>query len=94
VNLFSLDLMQSYIFLCKQLQVSKSFDERSKVEPKVQIIKLTEERTYALQQNEKLRQELALLKKERNRRGSGFTLKFLLIVGLLGALAGYIMKRT
>jgi hypothetical protein len=74
--------------------VSKSFDERSKVEPKVQIIKLTEERTYALQQNEKLRQELGLLKKERNRRGSGFSLKFLLIVGLLGALAGYIMKRT
>ncbi|KAF3319731.1 vesicle-associated protein 1-3-like protein [Carex littledalei] len=90
----------------------------------VQIIKLTEERTYALQQNEKLRQELVqtiivkltssltcswffwqliiscinktqeLLKKERNRRSGGFSLKFLLIVGLLGALAGYIMKRT
>ncbi|KAJ4803672.1 Vesicle-associated protein 1-1 [Rhynchospora pubera] len=74
--------------------VSNSFDERSKEDPKVRIIKLTEERTYVLQQNEKLRQELELLRKKRTKSSSGFSFKFLLVVGLLGALAGYIMRRT
>ncbi|KAJ4774644.1 Vesicle-associated protein 1-1 [Rhynchospora pubera] len=74
--------------------VSNSFDERSKEDPKVRIIKLTEERTYVLQQNEKLRQELELLRKKRTKSSSGFSFKFLLVVGLLGALVGYIIRRT
>nr|CAB3482187.1 unnamed protein product [Digitaria exilis] len=56
------------------------------------ISKLTEEKRSAVQQNQKLRQEL-LLRKESSKSGGGYSITFLLVVGLLGAIVGYILKR-
>uniref|UniRef100_A0A1D1XKY0 Vesicle-associated protein 1-3 n=1 Tax=Anthurium amnicola TaxID=1678845 RepID=A0A1D1XKY0_9ARAE len=59
------------------------------------ISKLTEEKTYVLQQNQKLRQEMELLRKESNRsQGGGFSIMFVVLVGLLGILVGYVIKKT
>nr|CAB3480040.1 unnamed protein product [Digitaria exilis] len=57
------------------------------------ISKLTEEKRSAVQQNQKLRQELELLRKESSKSGGGYSITFLLVVGLLGAIVGYILKR-
>lgn len=58
------------------------------------ISKLTEEKTSALQQNQKLHQELDLMRKQISRSGGagGFSLLFLVLVGLLGILVGYFVK--
>lgn len=58
------------------------------------ISKLTEEKMSAVQQNQKLRQELELLRKESSKTGGGFSITFLFVVGLLGIVVGYILKRT
>ncbi|KAH7514164.1 hypothetical protein FEM48_Zijuj11G0059600 [Ziziphus jujuba var. spinosa] len=62
---------------------------------KALISKLTDEKNSALQQNNKLRQELELLRREGNKnRGGGVSFLFVIIVGLLGLILGYLMKRT
>ncbi|KAL6857040.1 hypothetical protein ACP4OV_018422 [Aristida adscensionis] len=66
----------------------KSFEATS------MITKLTEEKMSAIQQNQKLRQELELLRKESSKSGGGFSFTFLIIVGLLGIVVGYILKKT
>lgn len=60
------------------------------------VTKLTEERASALQQNQKLRQELELVRKEISKsRASGISLFFVVVlVGLIGILLGYFVKRT
>ncbi|KAL6130699.1 hypothetical protein ACLB2K_069078 [Fragaria x ananassa] len=77
-------------------QNSSLFDavSRSLEEPKEKsseawsmISKLTEEKTAALQQNQKLRQELELVRKEISKSsGGGFSLVFVVLFGLLGIL--------
>ncbi|KAM7525579.1 hypothetical protein LguiA_015481 [Lonicera macranthoides] len=57
--------------------------------------KLTEEKAAALQHSNKLRQELELLKKEGSKSsGGGVSFKLVIIVGLLGLVLGYFMKKT
>lgn len=56
------------------------------------ISRLTEEKSSATQQNEKLRQEVELLRKEVSKQGGGFSFMFVLIVALLGIILGYLMK--
>lgn len=87
-------------------QNSSLFDavSRSLEEPKeksseawTMISKLTEEKTSALQQNQKLRQELELVRKEISRSrggGGGFSLLFVVLFGLLGILVGFFVKKT
>lgn len=60
------------------------------------VTKLTEERASALQQNQKLRQELELVRKEISKsRAGGISLFFVVVlVGLIGILLGYFVKRT
>lgn len=59
------------------------------------ISKLTEEKASALQENQKLRQELELAKKEFNKSGAGgFSLLLVAVFGLLGVLFGYLIKKT
>ncbi|WOK95374.1 vesicle-associated protein 1-3 [Canna indica] len=58
------------------------------------ISKLTEEKNSATKQNEKLRQELDLLRKERSMNHGGFSVTFVVSVALLGALIGYIIKMS
>lgn len=58
------------------------------------ISKLTEEKMSAIQQNQKLRQELELLRKESSKSNGGFSVTFLIVVGLLSIVVGYILKKT
>jgi len=64
------------------------------VEATSMISKLTEEKMSAVQQNQKLRQELDLLRKESSKSTGGFSITFLIIVGILGIIAGFILKKT
>ncbi|XP_072967938.1 vesicle-associated protein 1-3 [Typha angustifolia] len=77
--------------------VSRSYEEplKEKSSEELTVIsRLTEEKTYAIQQNQKLRQELELLRKERSKHHGGFSFTFLVLVGLLGVIIGYIIKKT
>ncbi|KAK8718394.1 hypothetical protein V6N13_045629 [Hibiscus sabdariffa] len=59
------------------------------------ISKLTDEKVSALQQNQRLRQELEMVRKDISKsRSGGFSLMFLVLVGLLGVLIGYLVKRA
>lgn len=67
----------------------------SPVEAWTMMSKLTEEKASAIQQNQKLRQELELMRKEISKnRGGGFSLMFVAIIGFVGLLIGYLLKRT
>ncbi|EES12558.2 hypothetical protein BDA96_06G176300 [Sorghum bicolor] len=57
------------------------------------ISKLTEERNSAVQQNNKLREELDLLRREVSKQNGGFSFVVVVAIALLGMLLGYIMKR-
>lgn len=57
------------------------------------ISKLTEERNSAIQQNNKLREELDLIRREVSKQNSGFSFMFVAAIAFLGMLLGYIMKR-
>ncbi|KAL6903431.1 hypothetical protein ACP4OV_004244 [Aristida adscensionis] len=57
------------------------------------ISRLTEERNSAIQQNNKLRDELDLLRREVSKQNGGFSLVLVVVVALLGILLGFIMKR-
>ncbi|XP_059633926.1 vesicle-associated protein 1-2 [Cornus florida] len=74
---------------------------RAFVEPQEQssegraiISKLTEERNSAIQQNNKLQQELELLRHQGMRNRGGISFIYVVLVGLLGLLLGYLMKKT
>uniref|UniRef100_M4CGI0 MSP domain-containing protein n=1 Tax=Brassica campestris TaxID=3711 RepID=M4CGI0_BRACM len=60
------------------------------------ITRLTEEKKSALQLNKKLQQELEQLKREskRSQSGGGIPFMYVLLVGLIGLILGYIMTRT
>ncbi|KAJ1272023.1 hypothetical protein BS78_06G171300 [Paspalum vaginatum] len=57
------------------------------------ISKLTEERNSAIQQNNKLREELDLMRREVSKQNGGFSFVFVAAIAFLGILLGYIMKR-
>lgn len=56
------------------------------------IAKLTEEKDSALEQNKKLRNELEQVTREASKQG-GFSLLFVLVVGLLSIILGYLVKK-
>ncbi|KAJ4954503.1 hypothetical protein NE237_011286 [Protea cynaroides] len=58
------------------------------------ISKLTEEKNSAVQHNNKLRQELELLRRQGSKSGGGVPFLYVVIVGLLGILLGYIFRKT
>ncbi|CAN1181903.1 Vesicle-associated protein 1-3 [Linum perenne] len=76
--------------------VSKSFDQSQdrSTEAWSMISKLTDEKKSAMKQNEKLLQELELIRKQSNTNGGGFSLVVVLLVGLIGILVGYVALRT
>lgn len=64
-------------------------------EAKALIAKLTEEKNAAMQQNNKLRQELDLLRREASKgQGGGVSFMFVILIGLIGIILGYILKRA
>ncbi|KMT00037.1 hypothetical protein BVRB_1g018660 [Beta vulgaris subsp. vulgaris] len=75
----------------RSLEGSKAKDS----EARSLISKLTNEKASAIQQNQKLRQELDMMKREISRRRSGgVSLYLVVLIGILGILLGYLMKRT
>ncbi|KAK6918577.1 hypothetical protein RJ641_016999 [Dillenia turbinata] len=58
------------------------------------VTKLTEEKISAIQQCNKLQQELDLLRREGNRSRGGVPLIYIVVFGLLGVLLGYILRKT
>ncbi|KAK3031093.1 hypothetical protein RJ639_036833 [Escallonia herrerae] len=58
------------------------------------ISKLTEEKNSAIQQNSKLHRELELLRREGNRSRGGIPFIYVVLIGLLGMLLGYLLKTT
>lgn len=78
--------------------ISKSFEELpgdKTTEASAMISKLTEEKTSAIKHNQKLQQEMDQLRREISRnRGGGYSVLFLVLVGLLSVIIGYILKRT
>ncbi|KAL3615561.1 Vesicle-associated protein 1-2 [Castilleja foliolosa] len=75
--------------------VSKAFGEPQERSSEVKslISKLTDEKQSAIQQNNRLQQELELLRRQSNKNG-GIPLMYVVIIGLIGILLGYLLKRT
>ncbi|XP_011090261.1 vesicle-associated protein 1-1 [Sesamum indicum] len=75
--------------------MSKGFErQESTSEVKALISRLNEEKHSAIQQNNKLQQELELLKRQSNRSRGGIPFMYVIIVGFIGILLGYLLKRT
>ncbi|XP_056160452.1 vesicle-associated protein 1-1-like isoform X1 [Syzygium oleosum] len=76
--------------------VTRLYDELQdkSVEARALIKKLTEEKNNALQQSNKLRQELELLRREGSKSQGGISFMIVVVIGLLGIILGYFMKKT
>ncbi|CAL0331696.1 unnamed protein product [Lupinus luteus] len=79
--------------------VTRAFTERHEApeksaEAKALISRLTDEKNNAIQQSNKLRQELDLLRRESNKNRGGVSMIFVILIGLLGIIMGYLMKKT
>ncbi|XP_047322443.1 vesicle-associated protein 1-2-like [Impatiens glandulifera] len=58
------------------------------------ISKVTAEKISAIQQTRKLSLELELLRRQSNKNRSGLSILHVILIGLLGLLLGYFLKRT
>ncbi|CAA2962188.1 vesicle-associated 1-2 [Olea europaea subsp. europaea] len=76
--------------------MSKAYVDSLENTPEVKalISKLSEEKNTAIQQNNKLKQEVELLRRQGNRSHGGIPFIYVIIVGLIGILLGYLLKRT
>ncbi|WVZ74434.1 hypothetical protein U9M48_022613 [Paspalum notatum var. saurae] len=74
---------------------TKGHKESEKIisEPFALIAKLMEEKNAAVELNNKLRQELDLLRRDISRQHGGFSLVLVLMVAIMGILLGFLMKR-
>lgn len=80
-------------------QVTRGSAERpvaqdKSAEARALISRLTEEKNNAIQQTSRLRQELELLKREGNKNHGGVSFIIVILIGLLGVIMGYLMKKT
>lgn len=75
---------------------SRAFGESQEkpTEAKALIAKLTEEKNAAIHQNNKLRQELDLLRREASKSQGGVSFMLVILIGLVGIILGYIMKKA
>ncbi|GMH22771.1 hypothetical protein Nepgr_024614 [Nepenthes gracilis] len=80
----------------ESVTVTRSFVESQEksAEVKALVAKLTQEKNSAIQQNNKLRQDLELLKREANKGQGGISPVFVLLFCLIGIIFGYIMKKA
>ncbi|KAG9452338.1 hypothetical protein H6P81_005242 [Aristolochia fimbriata] len=74
--------------------VSKSFAEPQEKasEMKALISRLSEEKTVAIQQSNKLRQELELLRREGSKQSGGISFIYVVLIGLIGVFVGYLLR--
>ncbi|KAJ4950103.1 hypothetical protein NE237_026935 [Protea cynaroides] len=79
-----------------QSQVSRGYTESQdkSSEARALISKLTEEKNSAMQHNNKLRQELELLRRQGMKSSGGIPFLYVVIVALLGILLGYLLRKT
>ncbi|XP_043697354.1 vesicle-associated protein 1-2-like isoform X1 [Telopea speciosissima] len=79
-----------------QAHISRGYGESQDKasEAKALISKLTEEKNSTIQHNNKLRQELELLRRQGSKSGGGVPFLYVVIVGLLGILLGYLLRKT
>uniref|UniRef100_A0A2P2KLR2 Vesicle-associated membrane protein n=1 Tax=Rhizophora mucronata TaxID=61149 RepID=A0A2P2KLR2_RHIMU len=68
--------------------------EDNSSEATAQISKLTNEKNSVIQQNKKLQQELEMLRHQSSGKSSGIPLVYIILVGLVGLILGYFIKRT
>ncbi|XP_076900159.1 vesicle-associated protein 1-2-like [Bidens hawaiensis] len=61
-------------------------------ETRALVAKLTEEKNFAVQQSNKLQQELELLRRQGNKSRGGVPFLYVVLISLLGILLGYLMK--
>ncbi|KAE9610779.1 hypothetical protein Lal_00021151 [Lupinus albus] len=78
---------------------SKAFSEQvghqdTSFEAQSLISKVIEERNSVIDQNKKLRQEVELLKREANGSNGGIPFMYVVLVGLVGIILGFLLKRT
>ncbi|KAI6702705.1 hypothetical protein NL676_011841 [Syzygium grande] len=75
---------------------SKTFAESQDNAPeaKALILKLTEEKNSAIQLKNKLQQELELMRRQTKGGHGGISFIYVILIGLLGLVLGYLMKRT
>nr|XP_043621109.1 vesicle-associated protein 1-3-like [Erigeron canadensis] len=70
-------------------------NEKLSAESRSLILKLTDEKVAALKQTQKLEQELELLRKEAMKgRSGGYSILFLVLIGIIGFVVGYLIKQT
>ncbi|CAB82664.1 putative protein [Arabidopsis thaliana] len=74
---------------------NKAGHQENTSEARALITKLTEEKQSAIQLNNRLQRELDQLRRESKKSQSGgIPFMYVLLVGLIGLILGYIMKRT
>ncbi|CAN4078062.1 unnamed protein product [Withania somnifera] len=70
-----------------------AFKQSSDVNSSQAVQRARDERDAVIRQTQQLQQELEVLKRRRSRRSdAGFSLKFALLVGLIGLMAGFLSK--
>ncbi|KAK7260113.1 hypothetical protein RIF29_25882 [Crotalaria pallida] len=77
----------------------KAFSERvehqdTSFEARSLISKVAEERNSAIEQTKRLRQEVELLRREANRSSGGVPFMYVVLVGVIGIILGFLLKRT
>ncbi|XP_043716046.1 vesicle-associated protein 1-2-like isoform X2 [Telopea speciosissima] len=79
-----------------QGQVSRGYAESQDraSDAKALVSKLTEEKNSAIQHNNKLRQEMELLRRQGSKSSGGIPFLYVVIIGLLGILLGYLLRKT
>ncbi|XP_010413539.1 PREDICTED: vesicle-associated protein 1-1 isoform X2 [Camelina sativa] len=78
-----------------RFSVDKGEPQENTSEARALITKLTEEKQSAMQLNNRLQRELDQLRRESKKSQSGgIPFMYVLLVGLIGLILGYIMKRT
>ncbi|KAJ9556532.1 hypothetical protein OSB04_011146, partial [Centaurea solstitialis] len=73
--------------------VPRAYDESQEKssETRALIAKLTEEKNSAIQQSNKLHRELEMLRREGSKTQGGIPLIYVILIGLLGILLGYLV---
>ncbi|OEL14332.1 Vesicle-associated protein 1-2 [Dichanthelium oligosanthes] len=85
--------MVTHILVCFAERKEPKEQEKIISEPFALIAKLMEEKNSAVELNNKLRQELDLLRRDISRQHGGFSLVLVLVVAIMGILLGFLMKR-
>ncbi|KAL7609866.1 hypothetical protein Lser_V15G09674 [Lactuca serriola] len=74
--------------------ISNNGNSSSGSEMKSLISKLTDEKDAAIKQSNRIRQEMELLRRGGNKtQAVGFSFIFVIVVGFIGLLLGYIIKK-